>query len=163
MVAPGWAHVLWGIAMVVPSLPMPLFAIPLLVIGAFRLTRPTSMLPGGWKVRRSWERWGPLPFMTVFGSFLGLGFVTTITSPVFLVLITWAFVSPSLVATLVVFLGFAAGRITTSMVSAIGDAPTDSDRARTIDRVRGRILHAGYVEGLIAIALGAAIFGVTLV
>ncbi|MFC6355942.1 hypothetical protein [Luethyella okanaganae] len=152
------AALLWGIAYLVPSLPSTVLSVPLLVIGAFRLARPTSLLPGGWKVRRSWERWGSVPFITTFGVFLGAGFVTTVASPMFLVICAWAFVSGSFTGVLVVLAAFASGRILTAMLSAIGDASSGSNLGRTADAVQDRIQNAGYFEGLIAIALGIALF-----
>jgi hypothetical protein len=92
--------------------------------------------------------------MLVFGFFLGLGFVTTVVSPSFLLMIAWSLAGANAFVPLVVFGGFAAGRIGTTIAAAAGDAVESSVACLTVDTVRARIAPLGYIEGGIAVAIG---------
>lgn len=131
--------------------------VPFLLIGGLRLLRPTTILPGGWKVRRVWEHWGALRYMAVFGFFLGLGFVTTIASPSFLLMATWGLQSANILVPFATFAGFAAGRIATTLISAAGDAKVSSVVCRAVDNVRARIAPLGRIEGGIGVVIGVCL------
>ncbi|MET4783735.1 hypothetical protein [Glaciihabitans sp. UYNi722] len=145
------------LAAVTPNFGPTWLAFPLIIVGALRLFRATTMLPGGWKVRRMWERWGALRFMGVFGFFLGLGFVTTIVSPGFFLMAAWSVQSGTLYVPAAIFAGFAGGRIATSLIAAAGDAKSSSVICQTVDTVKSRITPLGYIEGGLAVLIGIAL------
>ncbi|MES2092909.1 MAG: hypothetical protein V4531_03725 [Actinomycetota bacterium] len=127
-----------------------------LLVGGLRLFRPETLAPWGWKVRRQWQAWGDRPYMLVFGFCIGLGFLTTMASPVFIAVmmygttLTWS-------AVCLVFLWFAIGRLSTTWVTAIGDAKDGAYASRSADRVQLAIRRVGVMEGATAVAAGVAL------
>jgi len=146
-----------GLGILIPPFGAIWLAIPFLVVGALRIFRPTTVVPGGWKVRRVWERWGLVRYMGVFGFFLGLGFVTTIVSPSFFLLIAWGLGSATIFAPLAAFAGFAGGRVVTTLISASGDARGSSTTCVTVDSVKTRIRVLGSIEGVLTVLIGIAL------
>ena len=129
-------------------------AFPLL--GLVRLGRPGTVMPGGWKVRRSWERFGTRPYLFVFGFFLGLGFVTTMASPLAVAVAVWALTGPPYVAVVAVLLCFALGRIVTTAAATWMD-PGDRE-LESANAVRAKTPRLVIIEGALAIAAGAVLF-----
>ena len=126
------------------------------LLGLVRLGRPGTVMPGGWKVRRSWERFGTRPYLFLFGYFLGLGFVTTMASPLALAIAAWALTGSAYVAVTGVLLCFALGRILTTAAATWMD-PGDRE-LESANVVRARTPRLVIIEGALAIAAGVVLF-----
>ena len=148
------AVAVWGLGQFV-SIPAMVVAGACLLLGTLRLFRPNTLAPWGWKVRRQWESWGTVPYMLVFGFCIGLGFLTTMASPVFLALMLYG-TSSSLAVVCMTFAWFAVGRLVTTWVVAIGDSRTGADVTRSADRVQRRTRYVGILEAAAAVVAGAS-------
>jgi len=149
------AALLGGVSNLLPA-PLWLVAGAFMLFGIFRLFRPSTMAPGGWKVRRQWEAWGPRPYMLVFGFCVGLGFVTTMASPVYIALMLYG-TTVGLTTGLLVFAWFAFGRMLTTWVIAVGDAHHGANVTRFADRVQSATQKVGILEAVAAGATGIAL------
>lgn len=145
------ALILTGLGQII-QIPLWVVAALLLVAAPFRILRPTLVAPGGWKVRREWERWGTVRYMGVFGYFLGLGFVTTMASPLFVVCVLWATSQGDTTLALFTLLAFGTGRIVTTVATSFDDSFACSTSAA--DKVIEGIRPFGRVEGLAGVATG---------
>lgn len=134
------------------QVPVAVVGLLLLVLAPFRIARPTTVAPGGWKVRREWERWGTTRYMAVFGWFLGLGFVTTMASPLFVVCALWALSQGNWSVAVFTFLAFAAGRLMTTVATTFGESYARDTSAA--DKVVRAVLPFGIFEGIAGAATG---------
>ncbi|MCZ9880855.1 hypothetical protein [Arthrobacter sp. B2a2-09] len=145
------ATVLMALALWI-QVPAVVVGLLLLVLAPFRIARPMSVAPGGWKVRREWERWGTTRYMAVFGWFLGLGFVTTMASPLFVVCALWALSQGHWAVAVFTFLAFAVGRLTTTVATTFDESfACDTSAA---DKIVRAVSPLGIIEGIAGAATG---------
>lgn len=145
------AMLLVGLADVV-QIPVWFVALLLIVAAPFRVLRPVLVAPGGWKVRREWERWGTVRYMGVFGYFLGLGFVTTMASPLFVVCSLWVVTQGETSLAIFTMMAFATGRIVTTVATSFNESFACGTNAA--DKVVDSIRPIGRIEGLVGLATG---------
>jgi hypothetical protein len=143
--------IVYGIGALAP-IPKVAVVFTLIAVGAVRVFRPSTVGVGGWKVRRSWERLGTLRFMAIFGGILGLGFVTTMASPVFLAVVAGAVYIGQFYAVLFTLLCFAMGRVATTVLVSVRD--TCDAEVKTANNVVRQVAWLGIPEGCLAVAVG---------
>ena len=137
------------------QVPTAVVGLLLLVLAPFRIARPTTVAPGGWKVRREWERWGTTRYMAVFGWFLGLGFVTTMASPLLVACALWTLSQGHWPVAIPTFLAFAAGRLMTTVATTFDESfACDTSAA---DKIVRAVSPFGVVEGIAGAATGVLI------
>jgi hypothetical protein len=127
-------------------------ALILLVLALFRFVRPKTVAVGGYKVPRDWERWGPSRYLGVFGFFLGLGFVTTMPSPVMIGLLAWTWHLRNLGLAIVTFMAFAVGRSLPSLKVYLASR-REEDVKEAADTMARRVPGVGLAEAGVATAL----------
>ncbi len=127
-------------------------ALILLVLAFFRFARPKTVAIGGYKVPRDWERWGPGRYLGVFGIFLGLGFVTTMASPVMIGLLAWTWHMRDLGLAIATFMVFALGR-SVSALNVYLAARREDDAKEAADTMARRVPVFGLAEAGVASAL----------
>jgi hypothetical protein len=127
-------------------------ALILLVLALFRFVRPKTVAVGGYKVPRDWERWGPSRYLGVFGLFLGLGFVTTMPSPVMIGLLAWTWHLRNLGLAIVTFMAFAFGRSLPSLKVYLASR-REEDVKEAADAMARRVPVVGLAEAGVATAL----------
>lgn len=146
---------LWFTGLVLP-IPSIVIAISFLALGIARIFRPNTLAPWGWKVRRHWESWGTRRYMFTFGFCIGLGFLTTMASPVFIALAMYG-TRAGLAMACLTLSWFAIGRLSTTWIVAIRDAGSGADVSRTADRVQKAVKYVGVAEALVAIGIGVTL------
>jgi len=127
-------------------------ALVLLVLALFRFVRPKAVAVGGYKVPRDWERWGPSRYLGVFGFFLGLGFVTTMPSPVMIGLLAWTWHLRDLGLAIATFMVFAVGRSLPAMNVYLASR-REEDVKEAADTMARRVPVVGLAEAGVATAL----------
>jgi hypothetical protein len=74
-----------------------------------------------WRIPREWTRLGPLGYSAIFGTILGVGFLTAIPSIAFYPMMTWGLAAESWASLLPVFLAFGLIRpVPLVLVAALG-------------------------------------------
>jgi dipeptide/tripeptide permease len=128
-----------------------------LVLACGRLIRPDNVAIGGFKVPREWEAWGRGRYLSVFGFLLGMGVITTMPSPVMLVLVAWVWNVDSLAWASITFGIFAVGRLIGTIATVLGQGRAQGDVAKAADMVIERMSYLARLEALVTIALGVVV------
>lgn len=125
-----------------------------LVLGAIRFLRPNTVALGGFEVPRHWEILGPVPYLSVFGVFLGTGLITTMPSATMVALVLWAWEAHNLALIAAVFWGFAAARLGTSVAASVTSRRLHAPGEFAADTVEQRVRFLARVEAMVCLALG---------
>jgi hypothetical protein len=108
-----------------------------------------------WRVPRSWSRFGPTTFASLFGVILGIGVLTAISSPGYYVLVLWAIVSPAWSSVWPAFAAFGIGRAAPLALAALLSGEREGRLQVVVQQLRAVTGAVAYAETgmLVAVAV----------
>lgn len=121
----------------------------------FVLSGSSRLVESPWRIPRSWARFGSVPYAVLFGSILGVGFLTALPSISFYVVVVATLSATSWKYAFVVLAAFALGRIVP--VPIVGLSGVSRERQfRTTERLQSVARRLGGVEVALLASVAAA-------
>jgi hypothetical protein len=143
--------------------PSPLLIPIVALLGVAIRIAPIGLPETGWRVPRSWARFGHTAYASLFGAVLGVGFLTAIPAAGFYVLLAWGVAAPSWNEIWPVFAAFAGARAMPFLIVALATIGTRSEPVDVLERIRRMVTPLIYIEltlltliAIMALALGRA-------
>jgi hypothetical protein len=122
---------------------------------------PLRLPQSTWRVPKSWSRFGPTAFAALFGTVLGLGFLTAISSIGYYVLLLWAATSPTWSDVWPVFVAFGAGRAIPLVLAAMLAGEQEGRLQGVLQGIRSMVPAMVYLEIGLLVAVSVDIFAST--